>query len=75
MSYLYIDFDTIVLHKNIKHVYLPLTCIKIYISKHIDFNIFNERVNSGESFYHRKAYSLADLTKILSYYNVTVELY
>lgn len=69
------QLESIVLHKNIKHVYLPLTCIKIYISKHIDFNVFNEKVNSDGSFYNRKAYSLTDLVEILSQYDVTVELY
>lgn len=69
------QLESIVLHKNIKHIYLPLTGVKIYISKHIDFNIFNEKVNSGESFYNRKVYSLTDLMEILSQYDVTVELY
>lgn len=69
------QLESIVLHKSIKHIYLPLTCIKIYISKHIDFNVFNEKVNSDGSFYNRKAYSLTDLIEILSQYDVTVELY
>ena len=69
------QLGSIVLHKNIKHIYLFLTGVKLYISEHIDFNIFNEKVNGGESFYNRKAYSLTDLIEILSQYDVTVELY